>query len=583
MLAMKDIKNSLLKIIFNYTSDAIFALDLSGNFVLFNSQGFELIGYPEKEIIGKHFSKIISPVELPWLAELFKDVILFGATITEFSLKIIGKKNVAKNILLNVLPYFSGNKIIGLVGIGRNITLEKNIQDFPELDRKKLFSILESIPGFVYLQSPDYKITYANKTFKELFGVPLGDKTCYEVINGLNAPCKECPTFRVFETKAAQSWEWQDPKSDEYFMIYDYPFTDLDGTELVLELGIDISERKRLENQLRENEIRYRTLAENTQDIISRFDSECRYLYVNSAIAHLIPMETSEVIGKTHHELGFRDQFCAYREARIKKVFQHQKSMREQFEFDGREGKITLDWLLVPELDQDETVKSVLSTERDITLMKKREQELQQALQDKDFLMREVHHRVKNNLLILESLVSLQAAQISSQETKECLKNVEGRIRTLSTLHEKLYQTSTISSLDTKEYFSSLAQKLYDSLIKDPLRIHLNLDIISTQLHINTLIPCGLIVNELLTNALKYAFPKNSRGEVRLSFTENPEKLYVLTLQDNGQGLPADFDLNRSGGFGLRVVKILVRQLDGKLDLTNDQGTKFQISFTSIP
>jgi two-component sensor histidine kinase len=160
---------------------------------------------------------------------------------------------------------------------------------------------------------------------------------------------------------------------------------------------------------------------------------------------------------------------------------------------------------------------------------------------------------------------------------------VEGRIRTLSTLHEKLYQTSTISSLDTKEYFSSLAQKLYDSLVKDPLRIHLNLDIISAQLHINTLIPCGLIVNELLTNALKYAFPKNSRGEVRLSFTENPEKLYVLTLQDNGQGLPADFDLNRSGGFGLRVVKILVRQLDGKLDLTNDQGTKFQISFTSIP
>jgi len=230
--------------------------------------------------------------------------------------------------------------------------------------------------------------------------------------------------------------------------------------------------------------------------------------------------------------------------------------------------------------------KTILVT-RDITLRKRTDDLIKATLNEKEILLREVHHRVKNNLQIVSSLLNLQSNTVSDSFTKDILWQSRNRIRSIALVHEKLYQSGNFAEINFKEYTKSLIHELFRVYVADPGTIHTHLDIENINLPLSYALPCGLIMNEILSNSLKYAFPENFQANpkptinIALKTLENYK--IQLIVSDNGIGLPEDYKLTESKSLGLYLIHILsTEQLEGKLDISIKKGSIFTITFNSF-
>lgn len=196
--------------------------------------------------------------------------------------------------------------------------------------------------------------------------------------------------------------------------------------------------------------------------------------------------------------------------------------------------------------------------------------------EEKEVLLKEIHHRVKNNLQVISSLLDLQSKKAGEGE-KEALMIGQSRVRAMALIHEKLYQSKTVSEIDFKAYCTQLNQQIAQ-LFPNGQSVNCEINVIDVKLDIDTAVPVGLILNELITNAYKYAFPQG-KGRLRISAQKGVENGYVLRVEDDGQGLPNDFDWRKSKSLGLRLVNRLAKQLYGKADYINTENSTFQVTF----
>jgi PAS domain S-box-containing protein len=231
----------------------------------------------------------------------------------------------------------------------------------------------------------------------------------------------------------------------------------------------------------------------------------------------------------------------------------------------------------VNERTADLTLKNE-QLEREIYERSEAQNALTSSLQEKVILLREIHHRVKNNLQVISSLLNLQSSKIKDDSAKEIFRESRNRIRSMALIHEKLYQSKDLSRVDFSGYLHSLSGELFRSYNIQPGQIDLKAEIEGVYLHVDTSILCGLIVNELLSNSLKHAFPKGKRGEVSLSVKRNNGN-YVLSVKDNGIGFPAAVDHKNTSSLGLQLVNTLTDQLGGALSLHKEPCTEFIIEF----
>jgi len=204
------------------------------------------------------------------------------------------------------------------------------------------------------------------------------------------------------------------------------------------------------------------------------------------------------------------------------------------------------------------------------------------SLQEKDVLIKEVHHRVKNNMQVISSLLNLQSRRIQDPDILEMFRESQRRIRSMALIHERLYQSSDLSRIEFSQYLRNLATHLFHSCEVSSDRVRLRLDTEEVFLNINTAIPCGLIVNELISNALKHAFPEGRTGEVMVELHRASGDGYALRVSDDGVGIPRGFDFRRTGSLGMQIVNTLVNQLDGEIELAQGEGTDFTISFQEV-
>lgn len=210
-------------------------------------------------------------------------------------------------------------------------------------------------------------------------------------------------------------------------------------------------------------------------------------------------------------------------------------------------------------------------------------QALTHSLEEKDLLLREVHHRVKNNLQVISSLLSLQGNYPLPGEMQDLLLESRNRIRSMALVHEQLYQSNNLAQIDFVNYIPALASQLFATYSVNTERVRLHLNVSKVVLGIDTAIPCGLLLNELLSNALKHAFPEQSRGKIEVGFHPTGDSKLLLLVRDTGVGLPPNFVPSQTSSLGMRLVQALTRQLSGELKAYNDCGAVFQIIFPPQP
>ena len=342
-------------------------------------------------------------------------------------------------------------------------------------------------------------------------------------------------------------------------------------------------ERKRAEEVLRNTERFLSGIFSSIQDGISVLDPDLNILNVNAAMekwyAHAMPIK-----GKKCYEVYHgRTEPCA-----ICPSIEALRTGRTANEVVPKTGPggVRLGWhdlFAFPMIDADQgTIQGVIEYVQDITERKRAEEDLKASLHEKEILLKEIHHRVKNNMQIISSLLSLQSRHLEDPKAIGMFKDSQHRIRSMALVHEKLYQSKDLSRIDFGQYLQNLVVYLVHSYQIDSERVQLKIDVGDAALDINTAIPCGLLVNELLTNALKHAFPGGRKGEVRVTLRPGADGRFTLTVGDSGVGWPRGADFRKTDTLGMQLVTMLVDQLNGEIELEKKPGTAFRISFREL-
>ncbi len=207
-------------------------------------------------------------------------------------------------------------------------------------------------------------------------------------------------------------------------------------------------------------------------------------------------------------------------------------------------------------------------------------QQIKASLEEKEVLLKEIHHRVKNNMQVISSLIKFQTEDIKDEQYVDMFKECQNRIRTMSLLHEKLYRSENLANIQLSDYVKNLVDEVFHSYRKGTAKIDLKLNIEDISIGIDSSIPCGLVINELMSNSMKYAFPDNRDGEIKISICLLNSGEIELIFSDNGIGMPEDIDYRSTQSLGLRLIyKLSTHQLDGKVELDRSNGTEFRIRF----
>jgi two-component sensor histidine kinase len=349
----------------------------------------------------------------------------------------------------------------------------------------------------------------------------------------------------------------------------------------VAELEKAEKERKRIETSLIQSEARYRNLFENMSSGVAVYEAvnggeDFIFRDFNKGGEKIENVERENIIGK-----------------KVSKVFPGVKvfGLFEVFQRVWRTGK--------PEhypvsLYQDDRLQGwrdnyvyklpsgeIVAVYEDVTDRKEAEEKLKTSLEENELLLKEIHHRVKNNLAIISSLLNLQAGSFKDPTVINAFRDSQHRIRSMALVHEKLYKSGDLSKIDFAGYIRELGKGISQSHEFIGLGTSITVKAEAIWMGINTAIPCGMIINELLTNAFKYAFPAGREGEVaiRMQLIEGEKKCYELVVSDNGVGLPTGIDIQHHSSFGFQLVHLLIQQLGGEIQLDSKDGTAFTITF----
>lgn len=336
-------------------------------------------------------------------------------------------------------------------------------------------------------------------------------------------------------------------------------------------------ERRRAEEALRGSEERFRSLYENATIGIYRTTSDGHILMANPAAIRMLGFNSFDEMAQRNLE---KDGF---------ETPSRRKEFRQQLESEGFVTGFEEAWrrndgsvIYIRESasvvrDEQDQVLYYDGTFEDITERKLAEEKLRASLEEKEILLKETHHRVKNNLQIISSLLNLQTEAIKDPTDRALLKESQNRIKSMALIHEQLYRSSSLAAIDFKDYVNMLAAETMRSYAKE--NVGLELDIAPVQFNLDSAIPCGLIIHELLSNALKHAFPDQREGLIRIQLKSDNENTLILIVNDNGIGLPMGIDLNNTSSLGFQLIVTLTNQLQGNITVERNGGTSIVVTF----
>jgi PAS domain S-box-containing protein len=348
-------------------------------------------------------------------------------------------------------------------------------------------------------------------------------------------------------------------------------------------VGQDITDRKQTEIALRESEERFRQLAENIGSVFWMVDVADNLLYISPNCEQFWG-KTAEYLHNIQREAWmesiYPDDLPNVEQAIASKL----QTQGYDVEYRVIRSDQEMNWIherAFPVRNEQGEIYRFAGIAEDITRWKQTEVKIQISLQEKETLLKEIHHRVKNNLQIVSALLSLQAEAVQHPRILAALRDSENRLRAMALIHEILYQSKDLQRLNFSSYIQCLADSILFANSTRPDSINLIYNLEPVFLNLETAIPCGLLLNELVTNALKHAFPDGRQGDISITL-QHAANHYILSVQDNGIGIPETLNLENLKSLGLRIARDLSQQLRGTLELDRNSGTCFQLKFSEL-
>jgi PAS domain S-box-containing protein len=469
-----------------------------------------------------------------------------------------------------------------MAGTHTDISDRKAMEERVINHEKMLSGILDTLPVIVFAKDVknDFRFSLWNKQAENIFGLKAEEcigKNDYDFFSKEDADFfrkKDLETITNSAVLDIPEETVQTPDGPVLIHTLKTIVRDNEGEPLYL-LGVseNISELKKINDTLKVSEERYRSLVENSPIIIMTTDIDEKIQFINFSGGG---RSVDEIVGHSIYNFAAPEYHVMIKEAH-KKVFTTKKIVTYETEGIGVDGsKVWFQTYVGPMFFGDEVIGLTLFT-RDISERIESEEKIKKSLKEKEILLQEVHHRVKNNLQIISSILNLQTRSVKDPKILDLIQETRYRIMSMSFIHDLLYQTKDFTNIDFSKYLQSITSNIMNTYTLNK-NIELKLDVESIFLNLDNAIPCGLIVNELITNVFKYAFPGDRKGVINIVLKLINNKV-VLSVADNGVGINNQINYLTTESLGFQLINSLVSQIDGELKYENTEGTKFTVSF----
>ncbi len=544
-----------------------------------NERVCEMLGLPKEQILNKPFKKFIHRNTIPHILTFLKRKINVESTepVFETMIKTADNKELIVEIRSSLITFNSGKADLVYL---KDVTENKKAEQALLKSEYQNKAILEAIPDLMFrLDRDGVFLDYRAPNPEKLYVPPdrFVGKNIADVLPKTLARLTMNHIKKALKTGKLQKYEYQ-LLLDDKLTHQEARLVSKNHNE-VLAIVRDITEWKEAQAALKISEERYRSIVENSHSGILIVDDNFRFEYMNEQLTKILGYTQQELLGE-----DFRNHLDEEsKNLVIRNYINRQRGIAvpSRYEFNvihksGEKRRVEISSAIVKSTDNKiKTIAQIL----DITECTQTLQQLKASLKEKDVLLKEIHHRVKNNLQVISSLLYLQSKNINEEQALNIFQESKNRIQSMSLIHEKLYQSKNLAQINFFTYIRELTRSLFNSYSTNYQKVKLNLDVQNIRLNIDMAIPCGLIINELVSNSLKYAFPGNCKGEINISFKKNNRQTYLLQVGDTGVGLPENFDVRNAQTLGLKLINALVDQLNGEIELVNVPGTVFQISF----
>ncbi|NEQ76645.1 MAG: PAS domain-containing protein [Okeania sp. SIO2C9] len=352
--------------------------------------------------------------------------------------------------------------------------------------------------------------------------------------------------------------------------------------KIIGKIFVSALEHQEAELALRESEKRFRMMADSAPVFIWMSGSNSLFNYFNQRWLDFTGRNLEQEVGKGWLEGIHPEDVQHYLENYRVNFYTHQ-SFTIEYRLRREDGEYR--WILnqgVPRFNLNGKFAGYIGSCIDISDRKTAEEQIQNSLQEKEILLKEIHHRVKNNLHIISNLLDLQSDYIENQKVQELFADSQNRIQSMALIHEQLYQSKNLGEVDFSEYIHALIDNLFCSYADRGSLIQPIINVEAITLNLETAIPCGLLINELVTNSFKHGFPNSKSGEICIELHQDQQEKVYITIKDNGIGIPPDFDWQNSSSLGLKLVQILSKQLKAEINFDSNKGTIVNLIFSPL-
>jgi PAS domain S-box-containing protein len=568
--------------LYNQTPAMLHSIDPDGRIVAVSDFWLERMGYARDEVLGRKSTDFLSEESRIRAAAVVRDFFVCGRA-HQVPYEMVAASGKILNVLISAISeQDEDGRIVRSLAVVEDVTQRLKAESALRESRANLRAVLESTEDLIASRDRSHGLVIYNSAFAAVCRRVLGLEAAPGLVTADALPPEESQKWKeVLDRVLAgepheEEFSHSFPEGETRF--YDFRLTPIwSGNEIIgtAEFTRDITERKRADEELRRSEERFHSFMVHFPGFAFLKEADGRYIWANRSPAGDESIPPEGLVGRTDGEIfppifadhyGKTDREVRETGLRVQTVAAAPGRNRDRYQVISK-------FPVGPE----RPVARIGGMAIDITELVDTRERLQAALEEKETLLREVHHRVKNNLAVINSLLALQYRRVTDSPSRDALLESQSRISAMALIHENLYKGDRLGEVEFQRYAEDLGRSLAATM-STGMGVRVSVEARGLVLPLTQAVTCGLILNELVTNSLKYAFSGTKPGHIRISARRKADGWISMRLEDNGTGLPPDFDQGRT--LGIRIIRLLVeRQLRGVWRAERGKGARFAIEF----